>query len=115
MLEDGDDRKMSRLGGRQLDGQRQAVQPATDGGNRSRVPGSEGKVGAHRLGPSDEQLHRRSCRHGLDIAGQVVLRNGKRRDGDVPLAGDVESGAARRQHREPGAGFEQAGNEWGRF
>ena len=24
----------------------------------------------------------------------------------VPLAGYVESGAARRQHREPGAGFE---------
>jgi hypothetical protein len=49
-------------GGGQLDRQRQPVQPPAEGGDGRRVVRGEGEVGPRRLGPRDEEAHRRAER-----------------------------------------------------
>ena len=78
-------------GGGQLDGQRDAVQPAADLGDRRGVPVGDGEAGRRPPGPVDEQPHRR-------VAGQArrrrrsAARPGTASDGtrQGTLAGDAQ-------------------------
>jgi hypothetical protein len=53
-------------GGRELDGQRQAVQASADLGHRRGVLGSEGPARPHGFGAQDEQRYRRCARQLVD-------------------------------------------------
>jgi hypothetical protein len=56
-----------RPGGRQLDGQGQAVQPGGDLRHRRRVPVGEREAGPHRLGPLGEQPDRFDPAEGAEV------------------------------------------------
>ena len=97
----------------QLEGQRQAVQPAGDLGDRRRVPLVDGEVRQHRGGPLGEQAHRLAPgqRFGRGTAARV--RDGERRDRAFLLAGDPQRRAAADQDAQRAGLPQQPGHRRG--
>ena len=99
-------------GGGQLDGQRQALQAATDLSHRRCVAFGEGKAGPHRAGPVHEQRHRRG---GLQLRDQGSAGTGRqRRDRVFPLGPQPEhrtAGGQDRQLRAAGQQLAQVGRD----
>ena len=97
-------------GGGQLEREGQPVQAPADAGHGGGVGVRQFEGGVDRLRPVDEQAHRlradagRPARRGGARPGG---RKGEGRDGEAVLSGQAQRGAARRQHREPGAGRQE--------
>ncbi len=100
-------------GGRQLDRQRQTVQPPADRRHRRCVRLGQREAGAGRLRPLHEQLHRRGRRLGDD---RPVRHRGQGEGGDrhVAFTGQPQHLPARGQDREAGAGGQQLADQRGR-
>jgi hypothetical protein len=96
---------------RQLDGQRQAVEAAADGGHGLRVFRGEGEVGPGRRGAGDEQPHRLGPRHLGERHFLATVGQRQGRQGVPVLAGHPQGSAARDQRRQCRAGGQQTGDE----
>jgi hypothetical protein len=92
-------------GGRELEGERQAVEARADGGHGRRRALGEGEAGAHRARPLDEQLHRLVA--GGHVGAGARRRARERRHGPRHLALHGERLAARGEHGERGGGAQQ--------
>ena len=98
---------------RQLDRQRDAIEPLADLGDRRGILCGQVETRQHRCGPIDEELDRRVVCH-PDHAGRLLgRRHGERSDRPDVLAIDSQQFAARRQDADLRAiaqqGIEQAG------
>ena len=109
-------REQAQARRRQLDRQGQAVQAAADLGHGRSVVVGQLEVGPDDLRPIHEQL---DCLVAADPARGRSLapfrRQGERRDRVHLLCPHVERLPAGREHRQPGALAEQAGDHAGRF
>ena len=102
---------MAEARGGKLNGQRQAVEPATDlddGRNSRRI---QGKVVVHGLGALGEELHRTGCGHCFLREPAIDIRHAQARHAVHVLAIEAERFATRRQHREVRAGTQQFGHD----
>jgi len=90
-------------GGRQLQRQGQAIQPATERRHVRRVAGVQGEVGAHCLGALHEEGHRRRARHRGGVGAILRGRQGQRRHRELALAAHAQRGPAGHQRRHAGA------------
>ncbi len=75
-------------GGRQFDGQRQAVEPAADARHRLGVLDRQGEVGPRRPRPLDEEADGARLPHPFRAGSTRVGRECKGRDRVLPLAGE---------------------------
>ena len=85
----------SNAAGRELDRERQAVEPDTDVGDRSGIRWGDREVGPRGSRSIEEE---RSCLgrpDGLGISGRARGGQGERRDRVLVLARHIERGAAR--------------------
>jgi hypothetical protein len=95
---------------RQLERQRQPVQPPADLDDRLRVVGRQHEGRAHCLRPRDEELHRGCLRQPRGIG---AVRQRQRRHRVFLLGGQAQRHAAGGQHRQVRAGVEQRADERG--
>jgi len=94
---------------RELDGQRQPVQPDTDRRHVGRVPLGEGEVGAHRLRALHKEGNRREARDRGRVGAVRRGGQGQRRHGEGVLAAHAQRGAAGHQRHDAGARPQQRG------
>ena len=100
----GEDRDAGR---RQLDGQRQPVQPPADLHHVRRVLAVDDEPRADRLGAVDEQADRAVAVERARRRRRPRIGKRQRRDRDDVLAGDPQQRPAGHQHREAGSGAEE--------
>jgi hypothetical protein len=95
---------------RQLDGQRQAVQPLADGRDDWQRGGVRGESGPCRGGAQDEQAHGIGRRRGR---AAVILSGlqGERRDQELLLTGHAERNPAGGQDLQPRADIQEIGDD----
>jgi len=94
---------------RQLDGQRQPVQPGADRRHVGRVPSGEGERGAHRLRALHEEGDRREARDRSRVGAVRRGGQGQRRHGEGVLAAHAQRGPAGHQRHDAGARAQQRG------
>ncbi len=95
---------------RQLERQRQPLQPPTDRRDRDRVRIGEGELGAG--GPAARHEEARGGGSGdIDRARLPGIGHSQRRQRELVLAGEAQRGPARHQDPQPGAVRQQIGDE----
>jgi hypothetical protein len=96
---------------RQLDRQRQPVQPRAQLGHRRRAGVGDREVRAGRPGALDEQRHRLVLRQRLEVRQALGVRQLQRRDRELVLAGEVERRATGHQQLHGRAVRQQLGRQ----
>ena len=97
---------------RELDRERQAVEPPADLGDRRGILLRQLEVGASRPRPLDEELDRRRGAHRACRPGRL-LGKGERGKDELVLSTHLQCGLARRQDLQAAGGLEHPGNEGG--
>lgn len=96
-----------------LDRQGQTVQPRANRRDRRSVLGREGEAGEKSRGAVNEECDRRHTRQRLGRRQSREVRQRERRDGVLPLCGEVQRRPARHQRLQPPCLGQQPGDRRG--